>query len=59
MATGSILRIVKISNTPFCRSFADAIDKTKSLKRSKTQYKSECRDLEKEKVKSFLKNSNM
>lgn len=54
MATRSILKTVKISNTPFCRSFADAIDKTKSMKRPKTQYKSECRDLEKENVKAFF-----
>lgn len=54
MATRSILKTVKISDTPFCRSFADAIDKTKSMKRSKVHYTSECKDLKKENVKNFF-----
>lgn len=54
MATRSILKTIKIADTKFCRSFADAIDKTKRSKRPEVQYQNKCEEINKEKVKSFF-----
>ena len=56
MATKSILKTVKIRDSKLCRSFADAIEKTKYVKENEVQYSRECTELDKGSVKKFFEN---
>ena len=56
MATKSILKTVKIRDSKLCRSFADAIEKTKYVKENEVQYSRECTELDKGSVKKFSEN---